>query len=385
MYPNLLGGLNTPLNSIIDRYLIRELAFTWLATLVVMLLIYSGQQSVVLLEGVSRGQLDGTSVVELIGLTMLGYMPNLLPFTLYVGILLTIGRLYRDSEMSALAACGVGEPRLARTIGLFAAGVALVSLAWSLWGAPVSQSVYERTLAEAHEKSGISSLTPGRFNEFQLDRGQAVFYAETVDGGSGRLSGVFVRLPPDETGGEDVVVAERGRQFTDPASGRRYLQLESGRRYEGRPGSGEYTITRFERNRVHLPEAEPAEARKLRSRPTAELLGSGDPELQAELHWRLALPLSTLPLALLAVPLARSSPRQGRYSRLFVALLIFIIYGNLMGIARSWVESGVVPGAVGLWWVHLLVLGLAGSMLYSGLRLPEPRRARTTDIASPSA
>ncbi len=375
MYPKLAVGLNLPL--ILERYITREITFTWVGTILVLLLIFSGQQSVRMLNRVVSGQLDGAMLADLIGLTLLSNLGILLPFALYLAILLAIGRLYRDSEMAALGACGVGEPRVARIVGGYALAVTLVSLVWALWGEPRAEAAFERTWETASETTGVGGLQPATFNEFSMGGGRAVVYAESVDGHTGALTGVFIRAPHPEAEGERVVVAERGRQFTDAASGRRYLLLEEGHQYQGRPGAADYRIIDFQRYRVHLPELEVAESRRLRAQSTGELLRSGDPEKMAEFHWRLAIPLSTLPLALLAVPLARTSPRQGRYARLFAALLIFILYSNLMGIAREWVDDQVVPPAIGLWWVHALALSVAGALLLGGTRLPRPRRPRS--------
>ncbi|MGM0412721.1 MAG: LPS export ABC transporter permease LptF [Pseudomonadota bacterium] len=358
---------------ILGRYLAREIGENWVGAALVLTLIFAGQQVVRILDRVVSGQLKGPVVLDLVGYTLLGNLTILLPFALYLAILLGIGRLYRDSEMAAMAACGYGELQVARTVGTFALVVTVLSLVWGLWGAPWAERSFQQTWEAASRTTGVGGLTPGAFNQFSTRDGRGVLYAEGVERDTGELSGVFIRIP-DAEGGESVVVASAGRQFRDGNSGRRFLELEAGARYEGEPGSGAFRVTTFERQRVHLPAPDPVVVDDLATLPTSALLASDDPEYRAEFHWRLAIPLSTLPLALLAVPLARTSPRQGRYSRLFTALLLFMLYGNLMGIARDWVETGRVPEAVGLWWVHGLVLVLAAVMLAAGQRLRQPRQ-----------
>ena len=98
------------------------------------------------------------------------------------------------------------------------------------------------------------------------------------------------------------------------------------------------------------------------------LLGSDDPEDAAELQWRLAMPLSVIALLLLAVPLCRSSPRQGRYGPLVLSVLLFVLYYNLLGTAKVWVGNGVLPPVIGLWWVPLLPVMLT-VLLFSSERL----------------
>ncbi|MFP4607817.1 LPS export ABC transporter permease LptF [Thiohalospira sp.] len=361
---------------ILDRYLAREIGTNWVGAALVLTLIFAGQQVVRILDRVVSGELKGPVVLDLVGYTLLGNLTILLPFALYLAILLGIGRLYRDSEMAAMAACGYGELQAARTVGAFALVVTVVSLVWGLWGAPWAERSFQQTWEAASRTTGVAGLTPGAFNEFSTRDGKGVLYAEGVERDTGELTGVFIRTPTAEERGESVVVAAAGRQFRDPVSGRRFLELEDGTRYEGEPGRGDYRVTAFQRQRVHLPAPDPVAVDDLDTLPTAALMASDDPEYRAEFHWRLAIPLSTLPLALLAVPLARTSPRQGRYSRLFTALLLFMLYGNLMGLARGWVESGRVPEPVGLWWVHALVLVLAGAMLAAGQRLRQPRQGR---------
>lgn len=358
---------------ILDRYLAREIGANWVGAALVLTLIFAGQQVVRILDRVVSGELKGPVVLDLVGYTLLGNLTILLPFALYLAILLGIGRLYRDSEMAAMAACGYGELQVARTVGAFALVVTVISLVWGLWGSPWAERSFKQTWEAASRTTGVAGLTPGAFNEFSTRDGPGVLYAEGVARDTGELTGVFIRTPAAETG-ESVIIASAGRQFRDPLSGRRFLELEDGARYEGEPGRGDFRITVFERQRVHLPTPDPVVVDDLATLPTSVLLASDDPEFRAEFHWRLAIPLSTLPLALLAVPLARTSPRQGRYSRLFTALLLFMLYGNLMGLARGWVESGKVPEPVGLWWVHALVLILAGAMLAGGQRLRQPRR-----------
>ena len=137
---------------------------------------------------------------------------------------------------------------------------------------------------------------------------------------------------------------------------------------------------RFERNDIRLPDnaVEDAGSTSQRSASTAALLqaGAGDPAARAELHWRLASPLSVLVLALLALPLARSSPREPRYARLLLALLAWLTYYNLLVLGRTWIAEGTLAPALGLWWVHLPVLALAAWMLWSSQRLRStPRTA----------
>jgi len=140
--------------------------------------------------------------------------------------------------------------------------------------------------------------------------------------------------------------------------------LYNGRRYEGVPGEKGFLVVEFDEHGIPVR----SEAKKefvpiIAAKPTLDLLTSSDPKDRAELQWRISMPLSVLVLALLAVPLSRSSPREGRYARIGVGLLVYIIYTNLQSIARVWVEREIAPPWVGMWWVHALVLALALMLL----------------------
>ena len=96
----------------------------------------------------------------------------------------------------------------------------------------------------------------------------------------------------------------------------------------------------------------------------------------AELHWRLAMPVSALVLALLAFPLARSAPREPRFGRSIIAVLAYIVYVNLLALGRGWLADGSVPMAAGLWWVHALAFAVFVVLYLVGARLPRPRAVR---------
>jgi lipopolysaccharide export system permease protein len=276
---------------------------------------------------------------------------------LLLGILLALARINRDSEMSALLACGVGPLRLLLPIGLLSLGLA-GGVAWlSLLVAPAANLAIERIQFQARAASELGTMVAGRFNEF--DDGRIVLYAREVDGN--QLRGVFMQSESD--GQIVVVIAADGEWVGSVAGGDSSLVLSNGRRYVGTPGSRQFYMEAFGEHgipiRIEPAEFEPA----IESRPTSGLLGSADSADRAELQWRIAAPLSILILSLLAVPLGRSSPREGRYARVGLGLLIYLIYSNSLSIALVWLERGTVPAWLGAWWVHALIGLLAMLML----------------------
>lgn len=217
----------------------------------------------------------------------------------------------------------------------------------------------ERVGVEARRQADLSSIEPGRFTS---DSSQgAVVYAENVSA-AGDIEKVFLQRQTDS--GVEVVIAERGEQIDSDDPNKRFFVLHNGRRYAGVPGTTQFRVMEFAEHGIpyQLPNVEVLDLEP-RAMLTADLLRANSAGARAELHWRVGIPLATLVLAILAVPLSRSQPRQGRYGRLAIGLLMFIIYFNLLSAGKAWLEQDVVPAWVGLWWVHGVMLFAAFGLL----------------------
>ena len=338
---------------ILDRYIFREIASTWLAVTLILLTILLTNQFARVLGDVAKGQLPKGAALDVIGLSAVQYLTILVPIGLFLSIMLALGRLYRDSEMPAMMACRVGPAGIYRP--LFWLMLPLVfGVGWlSIDLGPRALVAVERIGAEALREADLRSIEPGRFTVFGPD--QAVVYGERVTP-EGFMESVFMqRIVDGDT--VEVVVAERGEQVDSDDPDIRLLVLHDGRRYEGVPGTQQFRVVEFAEHGIpyRLPSLDPPEPRP-REMLVTNLMRSSDPEHRAELQWRLGVPLSTVILAIFAVPLSRSQPRAGRYGRLAIGLLVFIIYFNLLSAAKAWVENGDVEPAIGLWWVHGLFL-----------------------------
>lgn len=336
--------------AILDRYLLREILYTLLAVTGVLLFILLSNQFARVLGEAAAGRLPREAVFQLMGLTSLQYLTILVPVSLFLAIMLAFGRLYKDTEMSAIMACGIGPARLYRPLLVVAVG-AVGLLAWlSLDLAPWSADTAQQLRQSAQREAELGSLEPGRFRS--AAGGDTVFYAEGVSSDN-LMANVFIQRQLGDR--IEVAVAERGQLVRNRQQP--FFVLYDGKRYEGVPGSGEFRIIEFREHGIPivLPAPEPG-SEDVETRTTARLLESGRPEDRAELQWRISVPVSALLLALLALPLSRTSPRQGRYGKLAVAILIYIVYSNLLGAARVWLERGLVPPALGLWWVHGLMV-----------------------------
>jgi len=355
---------------IFDRYLLKEVIYGWLAVTIVLWLILISNRLVLFLSDAASGDIAANVIFKLLGLKMVWYMVHVIPFALALGIVLGLGRLYRDNEMTVMSACGVGTWRIYRPLLAFGVLVAL-ALSWlALVISPQIQGVSNRLTLMAEEQADLTLLGAGRFNEIQ--DGRLTFYAETLSPDKQRMENLFIVLRPENRNSKklpQLLTAKSAYRKHDRDSGDNYLVLVDGYRYEGRPGAADYRIAQFSEYgvRIELPGSEHIVDER-ETRPTATLMQSSNPKDIAELQWRMMMPVSVIVLLILAVPLSKSSPRQGRYGRLVLAVLLFVIYYNLLGIAELWVKEGTVSPVIGMWWVALLPL-LLTLLLFRGERL----------------
>ncbi len=344
---------------ILDRYIFREVAQTWAAVTVVLLFILLTNQFAQVLGDVAKGRLPKDAVFQVIGLTGLQYLTIVIPISLFLAIMIALGRLYRDSEMPAMMACRVGPARLYWPLLWLIVPLAL-GVGWLAMDiGPKALTAVDRIGVAAKREADLASIEPGKFT---AGAEGTVVYAERVIG-PGSVENVFLQRRTD-VGGVEVVIAERGEQVESEDSETRFFVLRNGTRYEGLPGTTDFRVMEFVEHGIpyRLPNmSEPDE--RPRAMSTTALMKSSDSDKIAELQWRIGVPLSTLILGILAVPLSRSQPRQGRYGRLAVGLLVFMIYFNLLSAGKAWVEQDALPAGVGMWWVHAIMLGAAGIML----------------------
>lgn len=344
---------------ILNRYVFRETAQTWFAVTGVLLLVLLTDQFARVLDDAAGAELPKDAIFAVMGLSSIQYLTILIPVAIFLAIILALARMYKDSEMAALMACGVGNVALYRPVLVLAAVLAGLVGWLSLQAGPYAQREVIKIFEAAKQTADLGMLEPGRFNSF--GKQQAVVYAERV-AEDGRLQNVFVQLRRgDEV---TVVVAAEAWQRNDLDTGRKVLTFIDGERYEGVPGSQEFQIMRFAEHGIpfEVSTSRPGDVSP-EAQSVSELLATPGPVSMAELQWRVSVPVTLLILCLIAVPLSRTQPRQGRYGNVAFAVLIYIIYSNLLGAAKVWLEKEVLPPWLGLWWVHALFVLLALAML----------------------
>lgn len=334
---------------IIYRALQREAVRTTLAITAVLLAIFVFLTLTMLLGRAARGE-NPEAVMQLLGLQTLRRLDLLLPLALYLGILLTLSRWYRDNEMTVLAACGVGLPSLLRPVMILGLVFAVAVGGVAFYLSPLANRQIEKVKNETTRRPALSGIAPGVFTEFSAR--QLIVYAERVDPKTGVLDRVFISRMRDRAQG--VILARSGTPYRDPKTGDRFLALGDGVLYQGLPGQADYEILEFATYSIRIePKALDQPSLTIDGVPSAALWRQSDRAAVAEWHWRLSRPVITLVLALFAIALAYTDAHRGRLSNLFVAILVYFIYSNVLALGQTLLKRGQVPSVLGLWWVHL--------------------------------
>ncbi len=342
---------------VIERYVLREVALAWAAVSIVLFVILISNQLAFVFRLVAEAGLSSKVVLDLLWFRLLQQFLLLLPISLFLGIMLALGRLYHESEMAAMQGCGVSNRDVLKPILLLAV-IAAIVLAWlSLVVAPHSAQAEIGLKTQAAREARFSNLQAGKFRSF--GGSNIVFYAESLDE-QGVLHNVYAqRVVGDRM---EIITAARAEQHGVGEAAQTFV-LFDGERYEGTPGSAEFRIWRFAEHGipVQLPEVGNVQLKDYQ-KTTLSLLNAGRLIDWAELQSRISTPVVILVLALIAVPLARLRPRQGRYARAAYFILVYLAYLLLLQSAQSWMIHGATPGWLGMWWVHVLAIVVAATL-----------------------
>lgn len=340
-----------PVFAVVDRMVALELLKTLMAILSVLVVIIVSRQFLNILQKAIEGEVAAETLFQLLGLKTLSVTAILIPPSMFMAILIVIGRMYRDQEMAILASAGMGSRRLLRALAWTGVPVLVLSAYMALVSMPWTEREAQTLIKRDEQSADVRGIRPGRFNEFSS--GDVVLYAEAM-GEDNVMRNIFVQSRQNEMTG--VVIADHGHLHRNDI-GENFVVLNDGRRYQGVPGQMDYVISEFTEYGVRISGPEAAsEALRREAVDTPTLLHSRDPKLLAELQRRLSLPLGVLFLSLLAVPLARVAPRRGPYGNIFAAFLIFVIYENLLKISQALLMTGKIPPGVGPAVVYGLVL-----------------------------
>lgn len=355
---------------IFQRALVREFANNGLLLFAVLLGIIVISQLIRFLGEAVSGRLAVDGVLAMLGFSAMNYLPVLLSISLFLSILLTLSRSYRDSEMVVWFGSGIGLIRWIRPVLVYALPVvsliALLSLVLSPWALHKADE-YKHGL---ESRDDVTAATPGTFRESkQADR---VYFVDNAELGSNRVGNIFVQS--EQNGKLGTMMAKQGLQETR-SNGDRFLVLLKGTRYEGTPGRRDYRVVEFDRYAVRI-DSVPAKQMlpNLNAMSTFELWGNPTTWNLSQLEWRIGLPISAAILALLAIPLSYVNPRAGRSLNLVVALVLYMVYTNMISVTNSWVGMGKISPALGLWAIHSVMLAVVIMLFYWRMSLFSMRR-----------
>lgn len=346
---------------IIFRYLLKEVYGTLLATTGVLLLLLISNQFVHYLSRAAAGNMPPHTVLQLMMLQMPLLLGLLLPLGLFLGVLMAYGRLYADREMTVLSACGFSRAQLLVQTFFISLIISIVVAMLVFWVQPKMEWFKRRIIADAASSSPIERIFPAQF--ISIDK--LVLYVDDVSVDHKELKKVFVAQRGPNRMGEgrawEIVSADSGYQWLDPETHDRFIVLQNGYRYSGVPGQRDYQVIKYDKYGVRIERNAIPMENRIETLATTDLFKklTNNPSAQAELQWRISLPLSIFILAFLALPLSYVKPRQGRYAQLVPAFILYLIYADLLFVARAWVQKGHVSPIIGMWWVHALMLVIA--------------------------
>jgi len=339
---------------IFHRALLREFAALAGAVFMTLFAIALTTRLIRLLGQAAGGQIPTDAVIAFLGFFALGTLPVLLSLTMFISVLLTLTRSWRDSEMVIWFGSGLPLTAWLKPVMLFAlpqiAVIAALSLVISPWAAEMGAQYVTRLQA----RDDVSRVSPGVFGE--TGNKERVYFVESISGDATTVQNVFVSSVQQQKSG--VSMSRIGRTETAP-NGDRFIVLEDGRRYEGAPGDEQYRVMEFQRYAARIETAESKEPQlSHKSMTTAQLLASPTPVNLGEVLWRVGIPVSAAILVLLAIPMSFVNPRAGRSVNLLFALFTYIVYSNLLSVSQARVSQGRMDFGIGLWLVHAAMIAL---------------------------
>lgn len=350
---------------IIFRYLSKQILQVMATVTLILLVVALTSRFIQYLAQAVAGELASDMLLLLMFYRLPDFLMVILPLALFLGILLAYGRMYADNEMVILIGSGFSQKRLLfATLGtssMVMIVMAVLSLQLAPWGVRNTEQLKEST----DQLTELDLIVAGQFQSF--GDGSRVTYADRIDSstaGERQLQNVFVAVSgaEDETGlsSPRIIIAESARSEIDPETGARFMRLENVLQYDGAPGALDFSIGQFDVQSIALPDSTTMEpVLREETLTTAQLIGSDLPEHQAELQWRLSMLLLIPIITTIAVPLSNVGPRQGRFSKLVPASVLYAIYFVLLQFSKDLVAEENIPVIVGMWWVHGLFVGVA--------------------------
>jgi lipopolysaccharide export system permease protein len=338
---------------LLTKYLTKQVSLTFVAIMLVFCFMMVGRT---FLEILNKAYEVGISVDVLFNLSLLKFIFDfeiLLLLSIFLGVLITLTRLYQDSEITVLNASGISEGQLIKMVAPIIIFVSILVGIFSLELIPWAHQQSEKLLNVSKNKIIIKA---GKFQEMD---NVLLYVSETSElNGLEQMKDIFSQIEID--GKKVFIVAKTANRRNEKSTGDIYLQLQNGKRYHGFNSQNKQHIISFKNYEVRLfkNNNKQTHSGNLRLKSNKELLTLNTYQSRAEFESRLARPISALLLSIIAVLFAKVSSRQVKGLGILKGILVFITYNNLLVLGKELLENGEVPLFVGLWWVHLLMVGL---------------------------
>lgn len=346
-----------------------ELFYNSLSTILILSGIVVAQRGVIVFRLASKGIIPNDSILTILVFSLLKYLPILLTLTLFLTILLTLSRWFRDSEMMIWFSSGLGLTSFIRPILFFSLPIILLISFLSLYLSPWATQKSEEYKAGLKNRDELATISPGSFKESKSkDR---VFYIEGFGDLGSKVKNVFVQS--EQNGKLGIIVSNEGSRVSTSTDKDEYIVLKKGKRYEVNHENNNFTEIKFDDYGFLVERKLPPiiDVNQVEAMPTALLLLTNGNREIAEFVWRVSLPISGIVLIILAIPLSFINPRSGRSVNIIIAIMIFAIYNNLMGVTQSYINLGKLNPYFGGAIVHVLIISIASYlMLRRNLNLP---------------
>ncbi|MBS7816315.1 LPS export ABC transporter permease LptF [Wohlfahrtiimonas chitiniclastica] len=349
---------------ILRHYISREILLTLSATLIVLLAILLVQRLALMLNEVMNGGISANVIFSMIGIQILRFVAELVPLSFLLASIVAFGRLYKDSEMTAMFALGMPLTNLYRVLFQLAVPFSIILLLLNFWVIPYFSQKHFAIQQQAREEAQLTVVKAGTFRE--LSRGKNIVYVREISENQQEIKDVFIKTLEDE-GAYTITLAKTGHQIVDRETGVRFLVLENGKRYSFLKNGG-IDVLDYQEITLRLDSSTQPVFPKLATYSTREIVDNlNRTDFNSEFNRRFASAISVLILAIMIPALAHSNPRQGRFGKLLSAIFIYVVYFNLLNVAQNWVRKGVTPSWLGMWWVHgvMLIVALVIAYRYS--------------------
>ncbi len=347
-------------NSIISRYLLKNVLVFFLGILLIIGLIIFGNQFVMTAQKSVEHGIPLRELMPIVGFNMLRDLPIILSLSFFLSIIVSISQLYKSSEAVVMNAFGFGDRSFMNLIKPLSIVIFLFIFVLSMYGVPWAKNQKSLTEDVTVNASDFSFITEGKFESFK--NGEIIFYASdsslVSNSDEQNMEEIFIYV--SNPASPIVVLASEATKYTDSKNESVYLRLRDGVRYEGLPGDENVNILNFDKYDLEIVSGEVQKSlsnfSEIEEKTTFDLLLEGGLLANAEIQWRLSQPISLLILSIIGVLLGKTSPRAGKGVNLLIGVIIFMLYNNGLLVAKNSIESGQLNPFVGLWSIHILLI-----------------------------